>query len=167
MRSLVWDGMGWDETLFEWDGMGWEFFEILGVSQRYLRGMLPRLWQMILHIAASLRNTPYPQWPKNRFAGQVKNGQKYALVAIFDFWRKWCMTYVPDFFYRVKLLDRHLFAKKQIFDPPSFKIFWLQKILKFWVITNLRVVKYGGWVCRSDPRFFSETTQVEYFKSLE
>ena len=131
----------------------WITFEVLGVSRRYLRGMYPRLTSFFSYVATPLRRTPYPEWPKNRFAGYVKNGQIPLFLLFQLLWPKWCMSYGPNVSYGVKLLNRHLFVKKFFFDSPSFKKFLRLKIFENFAWKNFRPTKSGIWRCSSAPSF--------------
>ena len=55
------------------------------------------------------------------------------------------MPHVQDFFYRVKLLDRHLFAKIFFFNLPSKKNFLRLKIFENFAWKNFRPTKSGFW----------------------
>ena len=135
----------------------WIFCEVLGVSQRYLKGTYPRLWLISLrHVFESLRLTPTQNGRKTDLRVRSKMA-KSRFFCFFSCCGPSGAWYMAQTFHMGSSYSIGIFSQKNFFSTHlPWKKFRLQKFSKIWVVANLPVPKDGGWGCRGDPRFFQK-----------
>ncbi len=130
---------------------------VFGVGQKYFGKIFQGYVSFFVKILVTLQAPPNPQiqnWP---ILVTLKNGQKGVLTSILEIGRSRGLHGIPNFFYRVKFLDKKILGKKKILSDKFFFAHIKIKIFNIWPLVGTSAFQKSGLRGTGRPQnFFGE-----------